>query len=848
MSQQMATGSATTLDLGVARWARDEDVSNVFDPLYRAALERAPSGRMVARGLPFQLASESSDRRWLLVDRPRRVDLGGVTATHLVVMGFCDAWHDGSGDRPAGVPVGWVVPVGQPLATLRVDRMDGEDRAIVLRRRFEVNDGIVGWGGLAFLAVPHHAEKAVDWRGPHERLPQGRFAAPGHTGPMTVLPASWGSNQTGVEDHVPSPSGDITMWLHAIEVSRGGEPAGLDAIELSPIGATDAPPSVVVAAITAFSGGSSPLRWNPRRSLRLAGATDVAVDVDLGTVARRRPIPRSRVDDHSIAGWGVDAVAASGEEELELTAADDATLEVGGRRVALRDVDQGEVAIDGSGIRIRAMPPAERRVRVEVVDVAGQSTPARTRGVARDGRYLPPLGHRAEINPGLNEDLGADVIINGAEYAYVDGGFEIDLPSDGASLEIVGGFHRAPLQVDVGRQELERGAIRVAFGEPIRPGEGRWVAGDTHVHFLAPSTALLQARAEGVNAVHLLACTWGEHHTSLPDFGADLTSGDGEHAVWVGSENRQNMLGHVGLVGTREPLLPFTSGGPPEGPIGAPVTHLMADWLGRCREGGGLAIGAHFPLPTAEVPADIAWEQFDALEFETFDHTLDNPPIRGWYRFLDAGYRLPVVGGTDKMTASVPLGQIRTWARLDGNGPVTFEAWADAVRAGRTFVSSGPMLELRADGHEPGSTISTDRGATVEVEVHARAAQPVITAVEIVVDSVVVAQQEAEEPTTDLVLRHRLRVDDTGWMAARSRSPFAIGSAFATAMAAHTSPIYIECRERPRRPTDLTEPLAIVDGTRAWLEHLAPIRDPGELARFRRFLDEAERRLRERHG
>jgi hypothetical protein len=105
-----------------------------------------------------------------------------------------------------------------------------------------------------------------------------------------------------------------------------------------------------------------------------------------------------------------------------------------------------------------------------------------------------------------------------------------------------------------------------------------------------------------------------------------------------------------------------------------------------------------------------------------------------------------------------------------------------------------------------------------------------------------------DQPVTELRLTTRLRVVRTGWLAARSRSPLAIGSAFATAMAAHTSAVYLEVPGLPRRPPDLSVPLALVDGTRAWLEHLAPIRDPADLARFRGFLDEAEQRLRPRGG
>jgi hypothetical protein len=412
-------------------------------------------------------------------------------------------------------------------------------------------------------------------------------------------------------------------------------------------------------------------------------------------------------------------------------------------------------------------------------------------------------------------------------------------------MEVVRGMDVTPLLIALGGADASRGRRDVRLGQPLAPDRGRWVCGDTHVHFLAPATALLQAQAEGVNVVHLLATQWGDHHTSTTDLGGDRLDDAGQHAVWVGSENRQNMLGHVGIVGTRQPVFPFASGGPPEGPIGGPVTHLLADWLATCREQGGLAIGAHFPLPMAEIAADIDAGLLDALELQCFDETLLSPPITEWYRYLDAGYRLPLVGGTDKMSAQVPLGQIRTWARLDDGAGLDFSSWAGAVRAGRTFVTSGPLLRLSVEGHEPGDEVALGGSATLEVELRATAAQPVIEALEIVLDGTVVAHRSSE-PTTELVLRERIPVARSGWMAGRSRSSVVIGSAFASAMAAHTSALYITVAGRPQPAPDLGVPLALVDGTRAWLEALAPLRDPRDAARFRRFLDDAERRLRAR--
>ena len=849
------TPLAHPIDVGDAPAIEDSDLASRLHPLYGPAIARFQPGPLVSRGLPFEPSGGGSGPRWIAVDGRVDVDLSGVEASYLVLLAFCDAWRDEDGERPSGTPVGWVLPVGEPLARVRVRRSDGASVERTVRRRFEVGEGIVGWGSMAFLAVPHLVEEPVDWRGPHPRQGPGRLASTGHAGPLTILPGSWGGAQTGVSDNVPTAGDDLMLWLHAIDV-RGpdGEPSRLRDVELAPLDGPGRGRLVVLAAMTAFTGSASPLRWLPRRSLRVRDARDGDVRVDLGLIARRSPSP-APTERPPVRGWGMVPVdghpktgeGSSSDEIVELTAAVEATLHVGTGRVALADVGVGAPRMLEGGARVELLAPADRRVTVSVVAAEGGAVPSRVRCVAHDGRYIPPVGHRGEVNPALYEDLGRGRAARRRGLRLRAGHVcDLDVPADGGVIEVVAGMDVAPVVLDLGPEEVASGAVTVVLGEPVRLESGGWVAGDTHVHFLAPSTALLQARAEGVNVVHLLATQWGDHHTSITDLGGDVVSDDGAHAVWVGSENRQNMLGHVGLVGARQPVLPLASGGAPEGPIGGPVTDLMADWLRRCRELGGLAVGAHFPLPMAEIAADIDAGLLDALEIQCFDPTLESPPIREWYRYLDAGYRLPLVGGTDKMSATVPLGQVRTWARLADDRTLSFDAWADAVRGGRTFVTSGPLLELRVDGHEPGDVLAIDGVATVEVELIARAAQPVISDVEVVLDGAIVASESSAEPVRELAIRQRVAVARSGWLAGRCRSPYAIGSAFASAMAAHTSPVYLEHRDGPRRPADLGVPLALVDGTRAWLEHLAPVRDPSELQRFVAFLDEAERRLRER--
>src|SRR5438094_2131291 len=41
--------------------------------------------------------------------------------------------------------------------------------------------------------------------------------------------------------------------------------------------------------------------------------------------------------------------------------------------------------------------------------------------------------------------------------------------------------------------------------------------------------------------------------------------------VWVGTENRHHILGHLGLLGGKGPVFPMSGDGPPEGYIGTPL-------------------------------------------------------------------------------------------------------------------------------------------------------------------------------------------------------------------------------------------------------------------------------------
>ena len=180
--------------------------------------------------------------------------------------------------------------------------------------------------------------------------------------------------------------------------------------------------------------------------------------------------------------------------------------------------------------------------------------------------------------------------------------------------------------------------------------------------------------------------------------------------------------------------MPWCSDGPAEAEIGGHMETTLAHWADEARAQGGWVISPHFPNPNGEPAALIATGRLDGIEMlrqSRLQHM-------EYYRYLNCGYRLPLVGGTDKMMSNVPVGLYRTYARLLHDQEFNYENWCNSVKAGRTFLSGGPILHLTVDGREVGDTLSISGPGTVEVESWAESVLP-INSLEIVLNGRVVA-------------------------------------------------------------------------------------------------------------
>jgi hypothetical protein len=166
-------------------------------------------------------------------------------------------------------------------------------------------------------------------------------------------------------------------------------------------------------------------------------------------------------------------------------------------------------------------------------------------------------------------------------------------------------------------------------------------------------------------------------------------------------------------------ITPMTTGGPDESALGDPVAALLTEWASQCHRQGGLVVVPHFPNPRAEHAASIVLGEVDAVEMTSWGNLysgIDPYSLADWYRYLNCGYLMAAVGGTDKMSAGTAVGTVRTYAHLADGQPFTYEAWMGAVRRAETFVTYGPLLEFFVDGNPMGSRMSLpSTGGTLDI-------------------------------------------------------------------------------------------------------------------------------------
>ena len=805
------------------------------------ALVHAPHGECVGWGIPFEI-----DEVVALADEIVTVELDPITEQWFVFM------HTSDLRRPEKNSSGFISPIrGQgQLAEHAADYImiyeDGEEVCVPILRRHQVGMFMRRWGENCFQAVAHR--KPAPTRASHEQ-----------TNP------NWGQSQFRVVagDQMPWVS-----WLWAWENPHPDKP--IVAVRFEPVSGV-----VIVSALSAGNASSEPLRWRPRSKVCMTLPGDEAfqpslddygllsqIQLDMGQVISATPRAVYPERDWEYSYDNQLPTISDNQILIEYTSHPDAHFHLStGLTVPVEQVESSHESISSTTGPFEVIPPARQKVALQVkVQGSTKLVPARLHVHGQWGEYLAPIDRHRIPNPAWFEDYSVDFVHQSWDKpgqsqhfcTYIPGETSIYLPLGKVYVEVSKGFEIRPVRrvIEI-KPDTEEIVIEIEKVLPWR--EAGWVTADTHVHFLSPTTALLEGSAEGVNIINLLASQWGDLMTNVGDFdgrttwGSSEAGGDGEWLVRVGTENRQHVLGHISLLGYRGSMItPLASGGPDEAALGDPVAVTLTEWARQCRNQDGLVVIPHFPDPRGEAAGTIIEGDADAIEMTSWGNLyygIDPYSLSDWYRFLNCGYLQPAVGGTDKMTADTAVGTIRTYARIAPGTPFTYESWMEAVRRKETFVTYGPLLDFAVDGQPMGSLIEmTANGGKVDVTWQVASVTLPMSLVELVVNGEI--RESAAVGPENGSGHWSVQVDKSAWLALLVRGHYPDKPEI---IAAHSTPVMIMVDGSPLlAAADAVTILEQIEGAMAYLDTVGVRADDRSYKRMRLVLTAAHRKLHNR--
>jgi hypothetical protein len=792
----------------------------------QSASEHAPRGNCVCWGIPFQV-----DGCFVISHQSLHVSIQPTMAKWFVFIHTSDT-------RPLSKnPSGFYSPMrgegqlNEHAADYVVIYDDGTEERVPIKRRHQVGAFERRWGDNCFQAVEQQKPHPV--RNSFEQTNK-----------------NWGLSQTRVSGWNYGP---WVNWLWAWENPHPHKT--ITNLRFEPISGT-----IVLSAISAGNVNEQPLRWNRRSKaiFTLPAGVDfkpelddhgnlAQIQLDLGTVISA--LPRTIYPNKEWESTYNNQLPEISKNEIliEYTAHPQAAFHINGD--SLISIDQLE-QVDPNH-ELQPVNPAHQKVNLRVIDSTSKKPVAVKLHIhGQAGEYLAPVDRHRIINPVWFEDFSVDFThLWKHSCTYINGETVVNLPLGTVYIEVSKGFEIRPVRkvfnISADTQEL---TIEIEKVLPWR--EKGWVTADTHVHFLSPISAMLEGAAEGVNVVNLLASQWGELMTNVGDFdgkttwGSQETGGDGEYLVRVGTENRQHILGHISLLGYQGPIIaPMTTAGPDEAALGDPVEVLLTEWARMCKQQGGLVVLPHFPNPRAEHAASVISGDIDAIEMTSWEDLysgIDPYSLADWYRYLNCGYLVAAVGGTDKMSATTAVGTVRTYAHISENQFFTYDRWMDAVRRAETFVTYGPLLDFSVEGKPMGSRLSlSSNGGTLNIHWQVASVTIPTTRVELIVNGEI-RESQLLKPDGGTGT-WSIKIDRSSWLALLVRGGYPDKEEM---IAAHSSPVMVNVEgTHLLAAADAVTILEQIEGAVAYLDTVSTRAQAKAYRRMRLVLVAAYRKL-----
>jgi hypothetical protein len=172
--------------------------------------------------------------------------------------------------------------------------------------------------------------------------------------------------------------------------------------------------------------------------------------------------------------------------------------------------------------------------------------------------------------------------------------------------------------------------------------------------------------------------------------------------------------------------------------------------------------------------------------------------FKTYYALLNCGLKLKPCAGTASGVHPVPAGFGRVYVELKEE--FRYENWLAGLKAGRSFVTNGPMLDVRFNDQSSGQEFSAEKEFQCRITGTAESLLP-LDRMEIVVNGEIretLTPENDERPEAGFQSRFTadVKLDRSGWIAVRcfekhpqQRIRFA-----------HTGPVHVTIPGKPLRP------------------------------------------------
>ncbi len=222
----------------------------------------------------------------------------------------------------------------------------------------------------------------------------------------------------------------------------------------------------------------------------------------------------------------------------------------------------------------------------------------------------------------------------------------------------------------------------------------------------------------------------------------------------MGEEFRANPEGHVLFWNLQSYVEPGSAGSESYLP-GRYNVPLVADAGQECVDQGGYFAFAHTGGGNS-LEVSVCLGQCSAINMGDLAFVYDR-----WYRLLNAGFRVSVVAGPDFIFTN----GARFYAKV--RGEFSWKSWMNAVRRGRTFATSGPLLFATVNGLDPGEELRLDEPGDVQVRVEA-VSKHTFEAIQIVVNGEIIRTVATEGDRRSVNVDTTIPIGQSSWIGVRT--------------------------------------------------------------------------------